>query len=261
MTQLVQHTTLAIIGGSGFDALPGLEIERVDEAVVTPYGTPSGPLTRGRMYHKPVIFLARHGVGHTLPPHRVNYRANLWALKTLGVTHILAINAVGGIHPDLGPGRIAIPDQIIDYTSDRVHTYFDDSAVGQRVEGNIQVTHVDFTEPYCRMLRERLLAAATVAGIAAYDGGTYGATQGPRLETRAEINRMERDGCQMVGMTGMPEAALARELGLCYACCAVVANWAAGRGDAPIAMLEIEHVLRTAMHQVRALLEPLLLRW
>ncbi|CAK0738068.1 S-methyl-5'-thioinosine phosphorylase [Gammaproteobacteria bacterium] len=264
--QSTPDKTLAIIGGSGLTSLPGLEITDVEEKVSTPYGEPSGPLTHGRLHDHEIIFLPRHGVEHLLPPHRVNYRANLWALKEAGIHRILAVNAVGGIHPELSPGRIAIPDQIIDYTFDRAHTYFDGGpdlvssptrAFSEKAV--IQVTHVDFTDPYCMALRARLLAAAALAEVNVYFGGTYGATQGPRLESRAEIDRMERDGCHMVGMTGMPEAALARELGLCYACCAVVANWAAGRGvEAVIEIATIERVLHSAMDQVRAVMEPLI---
>lgn len=249
------NKALAIIGGSGFTSLPDLEITHVADGVNTPYGEPSSLLTYGRLYGQEVIFLVRHGTAHTIPPHRVNYRANLWALSEGGAAQILAINAVGGIHVDLSPGRIAIPDQIIDYTFDRAHTYFD----GGSGNDKIQVTHIDFTYPYCMTLRARLLAASASAGVDIYFGGTYGATQGPRLESKAEIDRMERDGCHMVGMTGMPEAALARELGLCYASCAIVANWAAGRGDASIIeMAEIERTLNTAMVQVQRLLKPLI---
>jgi 5'-methylthioinosine phosphorylase len=193
------------------------------------------------------VFLARHGTGHTIPPHKVNYCANLWALREIGVENVIAVAAVGGISPGFEPGRLAFPDQIIDYTWSRQHTFHDG--------GLSQVTHIDFTWPYCKFLREKLIEAARSASIAALEKGTYGATQGPRLETAAEITRLERDGCDMVGMTGMPETALARELGLCYATIAVTANFAAGRGKGEISMQQIDQNLKQGMMQVRALLE------
>ncbi|EAR20593.1 S-methyl-5'-thioinosine phosphorylase [Nitrococcus mobilis] len=244
--------TLAIIGGTGLTSLNGLEIER-REMVHTPYGEPSGPITHGVLDGKPVMFLARHGYGHTIPPHKVNYRANIWALKHLNANWILAVAAVGGIAEDLSPGRLVFPDQIIDYTWYRDHTFF-----GENLS---QVVHIDFTQPYDRGLRALLIESARAAGIDAVEQGTYGATQGPRLETAAEISRMARDGCSMVGMTGMPEVALARELELPYATCAVVANWAAGlHGQTVVAMSEIESTLRTGMTQVRKLLTELIHR-
>lgn len=240
---------LAIIGGTGLTSLKTLEITR-REVVHTPYGEPSGPLTRGVLGGKEVIFLARHGYGHTIPPHKVNYRANLWALKQIGVKKVVAVAAVGGIRTDMAPGSIVIPDQIVDYTWSRYHTYFENDLT--------HVMHIDFTEPYCEELRAILLKACHNAGLPVIENGTYGATQGPRLETTAEINRLERDGCHMVGMTGMPEAALAREAELCYAACAVVANWAAGRGDGGISMEEIELHLKVGMEKVRTLLQYLI---
>lgn len=239
---------LGIIGGTGLTELAGLEVLR-REMVATPYGAPSGPLTFGRLHGREIVFLARHGYDHTIPPHRVNYRANLFALRAIGVSRVLAVAAVGGIHPELGPGRLAFPHQIIDYTWGRAHTLFD--------EPGAPVTHVDFTAPYTEELRQRLIAAAAAGRIDAAANGVYGAAQGPRLETAAEIDRMERDGCTMVGMTGMPEAGLARELDLAYACCAVVANRAAGRGGVDI-HAEIEQHLRTGMARVKHLLEQLL---
>jgi 5'-methylthioinosine phosphorylase len=213
---------LAVIGGTGLYRLASLEGA---EAVTgdTPYGAPSGPIRVGRIAGKRVAFLARHGEGHSLPPHRVNYRANLWKLKDLGVRRVLAINTVGGITERFGPRVLALPDQLIDYTWGRTSSFWDG-------EGG-EVLHVDFGDPYTPSLRREVLAAAAKSGTALVDGGCYGATQGPRLETRAEIARMRRDGCDLVGMTGMPEAGLARELGLDYACLAVVANWAAGCSD------------------------------
>ncbi|HBU30507.1 MAG TPA: S-methyl-5'-thioinosine phosphorylase [Thiobacillus sp.] len=241
---------LGIIGGTGLTQLANLEITH-RQVARTPYGEPSGALTFGRICGQEVIFLARHGYGHTIPPHEVNYRANLWALKDHGVDRVVSVATVGGIHPDLIPGTLVIPDQIIDYTHGRAATYF---------VGNCKpVTHLDFTFPYCDAMRAALLQAAVSAGISLRDGGVYGVAQGPRLETAAEINRMERDGAEMVGMTGMPEAYLARELDLCYAAVGAVVNHAAGRGLSAdgIQMGEIQAVLGEVMLQVRHLLEQL----
>lgn len=236
---------LAIIGGSGFTSLEELKIMR-REIVHTPFGETSAPLTHGLFHGRQVVFLPRHGAGHTIPPHRVNYRANIWALKEVGVMNIVGVAAVGGIHQLMGPGAIVVPDQIIDYTYARDHTFFETDLK--------HVTHIDFTEPYCDSLRNKLIAAADSVPIDVIPRATYGATQGPRLETAMEIERMRRDGCDLVGMTGMPEAALARELEIRYACCAVVANWAAGLGDGPITMQEIELHLSGGMQHVRRLL-------
>ena len=239
-------TEVASIGGSGLTSLKGLEIVR-REVVSTPYGEPSGPLIHGVYAERSVLFLARHGYGSTIPPHRVNYQANLWALHSRGAGNLVAVNAVGGIRAELGPGRLVVPDQLIDYTWGRGHTFFG--------EGLERVVHVDFTRPYCEDLRRRLLEGARAAGLDVADGATYGATQGPRLETAREIDRLERDGCDLVGMTGMPEAALARELDICYASVAVVANAAAGRGEGDITMAEIQANLDQGMADVRRLLE------
>jgi len=237
--------SVAIMGGTGLTSLRNLEITR-REVVHTPYGEPSGPITHGELCGREVMFLARHGYGHTIPPHRVNYRANLWALRHLGVERLIAVAAVGGIADDMAPGRLAIPDQIIDYTWGRQHTLFEEDLP--------HVTHIDFTHPYDRALRRQLLAGAERAGVSVMPAGTYGATQGPRLETAAEIRRLRKDGCDMVGMTGMPEAALARELEISYASCAVCANWAAGLGGDEISMDQIEQTLKIGMEQVRQLL-------
>lgn len=242
---------LAIIGGTGLTSLKGLEIIR-REVMHTPYGEPSAPLVFGEMAGKEVMFLPRHGAGHTIPPHKINYRANLWALKESGAEQIIAVNAVGGIRADMIPGRLAIPDQIIDFTWSRINTYFE--------EGLTQVTHIDFTEPYCESLRSMLQSCAAEIELQLIGEGTYAATQGPRLETAAEIDKLERDGCDLVGMTGMPEASLARELELCYASIAVVANMAAGRGDEAITMEMIERHLSSGLADVRRLLEHIVPR-
>lgn len=214
---------IGVIGGSGLSAIfsPGREV-----AVDTPWGSPSAPLAFGMLSGREVVFLPRHGQPHVIPPHRVNYRANLWALREQQVDRVIAVNAVGGIRDDLGPRALVVPDQIIDYTWGRASTYFE--------EALDEVTHVDFTEPYSERLRQALIEAARRCGIPIHAGGVYGAMQGPRLESAAEIRRLERDGCDIVGMTGMPEAALARELDLEYACLAVVANRAAGKSKEPL---------------------------
>jgi 5'-methylthioadenosine phosphorylase len=240
---------LAVIGGSGLTQLGNLEVTR-REVVRTPFGEPSGALTFGRLGGRDAVFLARHGYGHTIPPHRVNYRANLWALvKAAGADSIVSVASVGGIRSDLSPGTLVVPDQIIDYTWGRNGTFH---------EGNgEQVIHTDFTEPYDRDLRRQLLVAAQGAGEAIVDGGIYAATQGPRLETAAEVNRLERDGADLIGMTGMPEASLARELDVPYAAVCVVANWAAGRRNSEHAVdfAGIEDVLRLSLGRVRRVLE------
>mgnify|MGYP000412559423 CR=1 FL=1 len=248
---------LAIIGGTGLDALGILQVEK-REVITTPFGEPSGPITRGSLFGQEVLFLPRHGYSHSLPPHQVNYRANLWALREAGAGAVLAVAAVGGIRADMGPGQLVIPDQIIDYTWGRPSTFFEHGAEAYSEDKEIHVKHIDFTEPYCDELRQHLLKAAFAANIKLVDGGTYAATQGPRLETAAEIERLERDGCHLVGMTGMPEAALARELELCYACCAVVANWAAGKAEGIITMEDIEESLKGGMQQLSDLLESLM---
>lgn len=236
---------LAVIGGSGLDAYEGLAI--TDQRIVeTPYGFPSAALSFGTLDGCEMVFLARHGEAHQIPPHRINYRANIWALQHVGVSEVIAVAAVGGISQGFGPGTLCIPDQLIDYTWGRDHTYFDGGEAG--------VEHIDFTEPYCEPLRQRLLKHAQVLSLSPQSSGCYAATQGPRLETPAEIARLARDGCDLVGMTGMPEAALARELGLCYACCALVVNWAAGKGEGPITMAEIEANLARGMGSIRQLI-------
>jgi len=212
---------LAVIGGTSVYALAALEAVQT-HAINTPYGAPSGPVRVGTLAGRQVAFLARHGEGHSLPPHRVNYRANLWALHALGARRVLAINTVGGITERAPPRALLVPDQIIDYTHGREASYWD---------GPGDMLHAEFAAPYGKALRDALLVAGVRAGIPLVDGGCYGATQGPRFETAAEIARMRRDGCDVVGMTGMPEAGLARELALDYACVAPVANWAAGCGD------------------------------
>ncbi len=239
---------LAIIGGTGLTQLTNLKIAH-RQVMRTPFGEPSGPLTFGMLNQYEVIFIARHGYGHTIPPHQVNYRANLWALHDQGAKRVIAVASVGAIRADLAPGMLVVPHQIIDYTHGRDFTFFDGK--------DQSVTHIDFTQPYSEKMRQHILASARLAKEACLDGGVYAATQGPRLDTAAEINRLERDGADMVGMTGMPEAALAKELGLDYATLAVVVNYAAGRGTSAeaIPLETIGAVMTPAMERVRNILE------
>lgn len=239
---------LAIIGGSGLTQLANLDVSH-REVVRTPYGEPSGAVTFGEICGRPVAFLARHGYGHTIPPHEVNYRANIWALWKRGARGIVSVASVGSIRADLKPGDLVIPHQIIDYTWGRRSTFHE----GQ----DCSVTHIDFTEPYDRVLRQKLIDAARATGVPFSDSSVYATTQGPRLETAAEIDRLERDGADLVGMTGMPEASLARELGVPYAAINVVANYAAGRADSRdgISFEAIQLVLHESMAHVRTILE------
>lgn len=242
-------TSVAIIGGSGLTELNGLTIIE-KRSVDTPFGEPSSDLLIGDYAASQVVFLPRHGAGHRIPPHKINYRANIWALKQAGVKQVIAVAAVGGISQNMGPGVLAIPDQIIDYTHGREQSFFSDDFSSDK--------HIDFSFPYSQILRDSLLGAAKQADIALVDYGTYGAVQGPRLETAAEIKRMANDGCSMVGMTGMPEACLAREAELDYACVALSANWAAGLSSQPITMTEIEQTVAGGMDKIKALIATVL---
>jgi len=237
---------LAIIGGSGLYSL-GDDFELQQQVPrETPYGETSADILQGNWHDVALAFLPRHGPGHKVPPHRINYRGNLWALKNLGVKHIIAVNAVGGISTDMPPLTLAVPDQIIDYSSGREHTYFDG--------GDAAVNHIDFSWPYSAQLRGILTEVGLQLGQPLVASGTYGATNGPRLETAAEIARLQTDGCNIVGMTGMPEAVLARELGIEYACLALVVNWAAGVEDRTISMQEILANMEQGMEKIRQLL-------
>ena len=245
---------LAIIGGTGLGSLKDLQIVR-HQVVNTPYGEPSAPLTIGELGGFEVVFLARHGHSHRIPPHQINYRANLWALKEAGVEQVIAVAAVGGITPRMAPAALCVPDQIIDYSYGREHTFFQREYQGELAS----VTHIDFSYPYSASLRAELLHAADKLALELVDGGVYACTQGPRLESAAEVRRLERDGCDLVGMTGMPEASLARELELDYAHLCVVANWAAGKNDSQIISMEdIDATLKEGMRKVRDLVEQVL---
>ncbi|MBL39226.1 MAG: 5'-methylthioadenosine phosphorylase [Xanthomonadales bacterium] len=231
---------LAVIGGTG-----ALEMFRKlrSTAMTTPFGAPSDRPRQVDVGGSEVWFLARHGDPHRIPPHKINYRANIHALKVLGVDSVLAINAVGGLVPGLSAGTMVAPDQLIDYTWGRAHTFSDG--------GSAPLRHIDFTHPFDGPLRERLLVAAGRAGHEVVDGGCHAVTQGPRLETAAEVSRLAADGCDLVGMTAMPEAALAREAGLDYASLCVVANAGAGLEDGPITEDDIHRVLQAAMRNVK----------
>lgn len=246
MTKPGAVAPVGVIGGTGLTTLAGLEITRRYE-VTNAWGSPSSALAEGAIRHQPVVFIARHGDPHRIPPHRVNYRANLQALYDAGVRTVVGVNAVGGIHPEMGPARIVIPDQLIDYTWGRASTFFEDDLD--------HTTHIDFTNPYSERARQLLIRAAVDESMSVSDFGVYAATQGPRLETAAEVCRLERDGCDLVGMTGMPEAALAAELNMNYVCLALVVNWAAGKTDQVITMADIEAAIATGMSGVRKLLE------
>lgn len=242
---------IGIIGGTGLTEMPELEV-LATQIPETPLGLPSSPLVFAKLNGVDVVFLARHGHPHKVPPHKVNYRANVWALKQAGVDGIVAINAVGGINNAMPAGTLCIPDQIIDYTYGREHTFFD----GEHSE----LQHLDFTHPYTQSWREKLIAAANELDLPIATGGVYGAVQGPRLETAAEIKRMANDGCDLVGMTGMPEASLARELDLAYACISLVVNPAAGCSDELITMQQIMQVLDAGMEDIKRLLAATLSR-
>jgi len=238
--------TIAIIGGSGVQrwALSGAG-ETLE--IATPYAAEPVRLRAAEWGGRRVLFLPRHGPGHTVPPHRINYRANIHALKKLEVTAVLAMATVGGISPRAAPGSLMVPDQILDYTYGRDHTFFDgeDGHVG----------HVDMSEPYCEALRRCLIDAGRMDDLPVIETGTYAATQGPRFETPAEIRRLERDGADVVGMTGMPEAALARELQLAYAAVAVIVNPAAGKAADALDMAQIQQWLSLGSSRAETLLE------
>jgi 5'-methylthioinosine phosphorylase len=238
-------TKLAIIGGSGLTQLSGLQI--IDEINPdTTWGKPSALITVGKFNNIEILFLPRHGNPHTIPPHKINYRANIQALKDAGVSEIIAVNAVGGITNEMTPCRIVIPNQLIDYTHGRIDTFHEDNLK--------EVVHIDFTAPYSESLRQQLIDAAKESDIDIYPIGTYAVTQGPRLETAAEINKYEKDGCDIVGMTSMPEASLARELEMDYACCSLVVNWAAGKSDEIITMEIIENNLKEGLGKIHELI-------
>ncbi len=240
---------LGLIGGTGLNQLDGFELQE-RRRVRTAYGEPAADVQIGRLGDLPLCFLPRHGEGHVLPPHAINYRANIAALAEAGVRQIIGVAAVGGIGAHMAPGELVLPDDLIDYTWGREHSY--------SLTADDDLKHVEFDPPYDPALREALLQSARAQRITVRYPAVHGVTQGPRLETAAEIRRLARDGCDIVGMTGMPEAGLAAEMHLPYACLAVVVNWAAGIGEGTI-HAEIERFIEAGMAKARKVLQGLVL--
>lgn len=239
-------TNLAIIGGTGLTRMEGLTVTR-REMVKTPYGAPSCPIVFGELDGQEVAFLARHGSTHRIPPHRINYCANIWALNDVGIKQIIAVGAVFGIARNCTVGSIVVPDQIIDYTHGRENTFFDG--------GDDPVEHMDFSYPYNEALRTALInGGRSVDDINVVDTGTYGATGGPRFETAAEVRRMAQDGCTIAGMTGMPEASLAAELQMAYASLGAVVNRAAGVDSEPVDVKVLSTAIDDGMEKARKVL-------
>lgn len=238
---------IGIIAGSGLQEL-GCEDLLETRRIETPYGEPSAQYRLCNIDGKEVVFLPRHGIPHHIPPHRINYRANLWGFREFGVREVISINAVGGIRETLRPGDIVLPDQIIDQTHGRENTYFDRD----------EVVHIDFTEPFCNELRELIFCAGERKGIPLVRGGTYVCTNGPRLETKAEIRYFSTVGADIVGMTLMPEASLARELEICFASISVVTNYAAGISGFKLTTTEVVETMRSSIEKIRTLLREFL---
>ncbi len=235
---------IGLIGGSGIYEMAGLEM-REERAVSTPFGEPSAAFRMGSLEGQEIVFLPRHGAPHSIPPHRVNYRANIWGFRSLGVERIIAVNAVGGINSAMPPGSIVVLDQMIDMTAGaRPSTFYEEG----------RVVHVDFTEPYCPEMRGAILSASRESGLAVQEGGTYICVNGPRLETAREIRFFSQIGADVVGMTGMPEAVLARELEICMAGIGVVTNRAAGISGAKLTTTEVIETMEDSLSRVRILL-------
>jgi len=234
-----------VIGGSGLYEIKGLVLKS-RKSIPTPFGKPSGPYLIGKMGDAEIIFLPRHGKHHDIPPHMINYRANMWGFRKLGVDRILSINAAGGIRKGLRPGDIVITDQVLDMTKNRKSTFYD---------GKGGVVHIDFTEPYCPELRRILLEAGKRVNVPLKNGGTYVAVEGPRLETASEIRSFGILKGDVVGMTGMPEASLARELEICYAGLSVVANYAAGISKKKLTVSEVMEAMKASTEKIKLLLK------
>ncbi len=231
---------IALIGGTGiYD--PKIFGHARDKRVRTPYGYAKLHVAKGRGGE--IVFLSRHGEGHALPPHRINYRANVYALKKLGIRRIMATNTVGGINRELSPGDFIVPSDFIDLTKGRRGSFYEDETV-----------HVDMTEPYCPEIRKALLEATEEVTGRVFDGGVYACTEGPRFETPAEIRMLEALGCDIVGMTGLPEAILARELEMCLASICTVSNYAAGIAKKKLSAVEVKEISEKNLAQTKAII-------
>lgn len=239
---------IGIIAGSG---LQELGCEEIVETITleTPFGEPSDLYRICSISGAKAAFLPRHGIPHHIPPHKINYRANIWGFKKLGIRKVISINAVGGIKEGLKPGVIVIPDQVFDMTHGRENTFFDKD----------EVVHIDLTEPFCKGLRELLFCAAENIGIPLVRSGTYACTNGPRLETGAEIRYFSTIGADIVGMTVMPEASLAREAEICYASISVVTNYAAGISKSKLTTEEVIDTMRSSIQKIGLLLKEFIL--
>ncbi len=235
---------IGVIGGSGLYDIQGIVIKG-HQKIITPFGDPSADYSICEYFDKEIIFLPRHGLKHQFPPHKINYRANIWGFKELGVERILSISAVGGINPDLKPGMLVIPDQIVDMTKKRESTFYDSD----------EVVHIDFTEPFCPELRSYVLKSGEEMGIELQKSGTYVCVEGPRLETKAEIRIYRNMGIDIVGMTAMPETTLAREAEICFACISIVTNYAAGVTGKKLTTKEVLDVMRHSSQKVESLLK------
>ena len=236
---------VGLIGGSGLYDIKGFVLKQ-KKSVTTPFGKPSDQYLIGRIGGTDIVFLPRHGKKHDIPPHMINYRANIWGFKKLGVDRIISISAVGGIKKGLKPGDIVVLDQIMDMTKNRESTFYD---------GKGGVVHIDFTEPYCPELRNMILKAGKQTGVSLKNGSNYVAVEGPRLETAAEIKGFKLLGGEVVGMTGMPEASLAREVEICYAGISVVANYAAGISRTKLTVPEVMEAMHASTEKIKSLLE------
>ena len=236
---------IGLIGGSGLYDIKGFVLKQ-KKSITTPFGKPSDQYLIGKIGKTDIVFLPRHGKKHNIPPHMINYRANIWGFKKLGVERILSICAVGGIKKGLKTGDIVILDQIMDMTKNRKSTFYN---------GKGRVVHIDFTEPYCPELRRIILKAGKQARVSLKNGGNYVAVEGPRLETASEIKSFKLLGGDVVGMTGMPEASLAREMEICYSGISVVANYAAGISKTKLTVPEVMEAMYASTEKIKSLLK------